>query len=116
MALWQNHFVQYASKATWDPYSILTIPNNEYGGGITCVGWANSQRRRCRNPVNKDNRHKASKIVQKIAEMPPNYAFLLDDLKALADTCLCLRWHNGCADQMAHVLSIWKRALDGQGR
>jgi hypothetical protein len=54
-------------------------------------------------------------VLQKIAEMKPDYSILLDDLEALANLCLCLRWHNGDASQMIGVLSKWKRALDGQG-
>jgi hypothetical protein len=114
MALVSNYFVCYSSDTLWDPFTVLEMPNLGYGGGVTCLGYARTAGRRCRNPINQSNRARARDILEYISEQPPRYSKLLNYLQDLAEICLCLRWHTPGKDpkQMALLLSQWRKALE----
>jgi hypothetical protein len=111
MALRRNEFMQYSPEATWDPLATLDILNYDHGGRFTCVGYAPSQHRRCRNPINQQNRNLARETLEEIAEVNPDYSLLSEDLRELAETCLCVRYHK-TEENINAVLSNWKMVLE----
>ena len=89
---------------TWDGRELLEITNPDTGY-TTRVGYAPSQRRRCRNPIAAHNRAAADKILNKlprVASRNPN--ILEDELLDLAELSLCRRYHQGQAEE---VVAKW---------
>jgi hypothetical protein len=107
---YNHHFVQYAPNPIWDPFDVLQI-NNPEKGGISCIGWAPSQRRRCRNPVNASNRTIAAHILKIMAKQHPDYEELKPHLEELAYVCLCPRYHRNQKDS---ILGIWEEDMDDE--
>jgi hypothetical protein len=93
----------------WDPERKLEILNPGYGDSFTCRGWAPSQGRRCRNPINQANRAAAKSILGKLERMPLDSENLEDELYNLAELCLCVRWHKS---QACDVTRQWKGVIN----
>lgn len=90
---------------------MLQLHNKEYGGSITCVGWAKSQGRRCRNPSWAAKRSEANATLRAIAREDPNYRNLESTLEELAENLSCKRWHH-CDDySIEMVLTNWKMLM-----
>ncbi|PVH79924.1 hypothetical protein DL98DRAFT_515809 [Cadophora sp. DSE1049] len=98
-----------SSQKLWDPTKTLGIINTDPGyEGITCVGYAPSQRRRCRKPINKFNRGVITDTLEEISYLQPNDPTVLSRLKNIAGTALCIQFHQS---QASDVLSQWRSKL-----
>src|SRR6266498_2191778 len=75
---------------------------------FTCVGYAPSQRRRCHNPIHRDNRSAAESILAEGDEELQQGGFLEDFLMELAPRVLCKRWHQG---QVNTIVSGWMKRV-----
>ena len=88
--------------AAWDAFEVLGI--GDLISGHRCEGYAPSQRRRCRNPINKANRQAASHMLGFIGDLDPQSSKLLPWLEKLAYLLLCVAYHrNTQASDMALV-------------
>ena len=94
-------------QASWDAVETLNIINPDRGC-LTCVGFAPSQGRRCRNPIAQHNRTFAFKILNKISNEAPDGSALVADLRKIAATSLCLRYHQGQVDS---VVAEWQSKI-----
>jgi hypothetical protein len=94
-------------KKLWDPSTTLGIINADRGC-ITCVGYAPTQRRRCRNPIRQDNRELITEALNDIAYMNPDSPAVLSRLRAIAGPALCVRYHQNQAET---VVTQWQRKL-----
>jgi hypothetical protein len=93
----------------WDPVTVLGIINTDLGyNRITCNGYAPSQGRRCRNPINQYNRAFIMDTLDAIAYLQPDNPTVLSRLQQIAAPCMCVRWHQ---DQAASILSKWQQKL-----
>ncbi|OBT70763.1 hypothetical protein VF21_10462 [Pseudogymnoascus sp. 05NY08] len=96
-----------ACKATqWDPEAILDIINPDRGS-FTCVGYAPSMRRRCRNPIARNNRDFVYGLLDLLALMDPssgNFATLLEEA---AYRSLC--WRHG--NQANDIVKKWEASI-----
>jgi hypothetical protein len=109
-----NSLFHYTSDQVWDPYTTLQL-FNEDSRSSTCIGWAPSQRRRCRNPTNASCRYDAALLLEEISEIEPNFDLLKSKLRLLARYCMCKRWHTN-TDQVEGVLSDWKYLIKAEQR
>jgi len=104
--------VGYSSQQAqrWDPDSAFGIGNPDRWGAFTCVGWAPTQRRRCRNPIAGHNQDAAWEILDELSSMRPLEVSetQTDKLKEAAGYALCRRYHQ---DQVDMVVRKWKRIL-----
>ena len=87
---------------SWDPSHTLEI--GDITDGCTCVGYAPSKGRRCRNPIAAVNRQAASKILSRLSRMDVMSANLEPLLMELALLLLCRRWHQ---NQVETVTKNW---------
>src|SRR5262249_1982548 len=79
---------------------------------FTCVGYAPSKGRRCRNPINQHNRGLAYDLLDRISLLSPTSSQVAKLLPQLASLSLCLRFHQ---DQVNSVVSEWAtRASKGK--
>lgn len=88
--------------SSWNPSHTLKI--GDITDGCTCVGYAPSKGRRCRNPIAAVNRQAASKILSRLSRTDVMSANLEPLLKELALLLLCRRWHQ---DQVETVAKNW---------
>lgn len=82
-------------------------PDTRY---FTCVGYAPSQRRRCRNPIACHNRQAAYAILHRLPDLYDNEAGLRAKLRELAGLVLCRRFYPGQTshqDQASDIVGIW---------
>jgi len=94
-------------KKIWDAVEVLDIINPDRGC-LTCVGYAPSCRRRCRNPINAGNRATAFRLLDRIAYSKPQSPDTRKLLHELAKCALCLRNHQ---DQAHDVVAQWERKI-----
>lgn len=80
--------------------SILKF-HNRYTGTFTCVGYAPSQRRRCRNPIAGGDQAAVEDILRQLLEKQSNNAGLEATIRELARLALCKRDHQIQAPQIA---------------
>ena len=90
----------------WTPAEILHVEPNCLG--LTCIGHAKTQGRRCRNPIAYANRQEAANILLDIARLDPRSPRLDYELEELASYLLCRRWHQ---DQAAAIKRQWRRDI-----
>ena len=90
----------------WAPAEILQFEPNSLG--LTCIGHAKTQGRRCRNPIAYANRQEAAKILLDMARLDPRSPRLDSELEELASRLLCRRWHQ---DQAAAIKRQWCRDI-----
>lgn len=106
---YRHYAVSSERKKLWDPYETLGIINTDPGyGGITCIGNAPSQGRRCRNAIRADNRSFIASVLSEISFLPPDSPVVLSHLQAIVGPALCLNRHQSQAES---VMLQWKRNI-----
>ncbi len=104
-----RHATSADKKKLWDPSEILGIINTDPGYQcITCVGYAPSQRRRCRIALRKDNRDLIEETLDDIAYLSPDSSAVISRLREIAGPALCVRYHQGQAET---IVMQWKRKI-----
>ncbi|KFX86918.1 hypothetical protein V490_08724 [Pseudogymnoascus sp. VKM F-3557] len=99
--------VPSACKATqWDPEAILGIINLDRGS-FTCVGYAPSQRRRCRNPIARNDRAFVYGLLELLPLMDPSSRKFATLLEEAAYRSLC--WRHG--NQANDILKKWEASI-----
>lgn len=91
----------------WNPFETLDIINPDRHC-ITCVGYAPSQGRRCRNPIQATNRDLITRTLNEVACLPPDSPEVISRLRAIAEPALCIRYHQNQATQ---VVMDWQRKI-----
>jgi DNA repair exonuclease SbcCD ATPase subunit len=91
----------------WNPSKTLGIINPDKGC-LTCVGYAPSQGRRCRNPIRADNRALITETLDDIAYLPSDSPAVISRLRAIVGRALCCRYHQ---DQAETVFKKWQRMI-----
>ena len=94
------------TTSQWAPAEVLQFEPNSLG--LTCIGHAKTQGRRCRNPIAYANRQEAAKILLDMARLDPRSPRLDSELEELASRLLCRRWHQ---DQAAAIKRQWHRDI-----
>ena len=100
-------YTQFSSRSEaklWDPCKTLGIINSDTGG-LTCNGYAPSEGRRCRNPIQADNRTLIMRTLEDIAYLPPDSPAVVSKLRSIAGPALCVRNHQG---QAGEVVMKWQ--------
>lgn len=106
---YRHNTVSSERKKLWDPYETLGIFNTDPGyGGITCIGNAPTQGRRCRNPIRADNRSFINAVLSEISFLPPDSPVVLSRLQSIAGPALCVAKHQSQAES---VMLQWKRNI-----
>lgn len=88
----------------WDPSKVLGNIDNR-SCNITCVGYARTANRRCRNPIAAENQAKAAMIVTGLSRLDISSPEVTCLLKRLAPLVLCRRWHQ---NQAVDVVEDWR--------
>ncbi|KAF6239316.1 hypothetical protein HO173_002578 [Letharia columbiana] len=91
----------------WEPAEVLRL--DPYSSGFTCIGYAPSKGRRCRNPIACANRQDSAKILLEISKLDPQSQRVDDELEDLASRLLCRRWHQ---DQALDMKRQWRRNIE----
>ena len=94
----------------WDPVTALDIINPSRGA-LTCVGYAPSQGRRCRNPINQANRASAFRLLESLSCIDSSTVEIIEKLRELARLTLCLWYHQ---NQNHNIVQTWSRQMDEQ--
>ena len=87
-----------------DLASILKLDSSR-----TCVGWARTQGRRCRNPIAAHNQAAARLVLAEGDENLRAGRSIKSVLRNVAPLLLCRRWHQ---DQAGEVATEWCREVD----
>lgn len=95
------------TKKRWDPIETLEIINPDRNC-LTCVGYAPSCGRRCRNPINQANRASAFQLLKDLENIDPSTTNIQPQLRRLAGLTLCLRYHQ---NQVGAVVDDWMSVL-----
>jgi hypothetical protein len=85
-----------ATLASWDPIALLSLMNPAKLA-ITCVGYAPSCRRRCRNAIAAHNILSAKVVMRDLVRADLSDAGIKDLLYDLAGYTLCRRYHQSQA-------------------
>ena len=85
-----------STLASWDPIELLDLVNPDKLS-ITCVGYAPSCQRRCRNPVACYNIQAAKALMRQLVRPVATNDELKDMLFRLAEYTLCRRYHQNQA-------------------
>ncbi|KAJ9645990.1 hypothetical protein H2199_003033 [Coniosporium tulheliwenetii] len=80
--------------ALWDPVAALQLVNPDREK-ITCVGYAPTQGRRCRNPIAAHNISAAREILNNLSRRIPYGELMEAELLNVASRLLCVRYHQG---------------------
>lgn len=91
----------------WVPTEVLQFDPNY--SGFTCMGFAPSKGRRCRNPIACANRQEAARILLEMSRLHPQSQRVDCLLEELASRLLCRRWHQ---DQAAGITRQWQDDID----
>ncbi len=91
----------------WDASNVLKVDPNS--PSFTCVGYAPSKGRRCRNAIAAANCHEASKLLTQMSRLDPSSSRLDDMLETLAPRLLCRRWHQ---NQAHSITEKWNDRID----
>lgn len=91
----------------WAPAEVLQLDPNS--SSFTCIGYAPSKGRRCRNPIAYDNRQESTMILHKMSRLDPQSRRVDNKLEELASRLLCRRWHQG---QAADMKRQWRRDIE----
>lgn len=96
-------------RPLWNPRQAFGIINWDPGYyRQTCVGYAPSQGRRCRNPIKQNNRDMIDQILYELSLTEPCEENMVQDLFVLAELCLCVRYHR---TQVQAVVREWREIL-----
>jgi hypothetical protein len=113
---YQSSFIDHKSPA-WDPCATLEIVNPDRGC-LTCVGYAPSQRRRCRNPIAAGNRSCVYKMLEALANTSPDSRSIKSQLEQIAALSLCRRYHqnqiDSVVDQWLSRITLMRRRQSSQ--
>jgi hypothetical protein len=85
-----------STLASWDPKELFQLVNPDKMS-ITCVGYAPSCRRRCRNPIAYHNVQAAKEVMRQVVRSGISNTDLKEMLFNLAGYTLCRRYHQGQA-------------------
>jgi hypothetical protein len=107
MGIYETSTISSTSEV-WDPIKVLEMMNPDRAT-LTCVGYAPSCKRRCRNPINVNNRAKAYIILDVLSCMNPEVSNIRPLLEKLATATLCLAYHQG---QVGGKVDSWMRTID----
>lgn len=88
----------------WDPSRVLANIDNR-SCNITCVGYARTANRRCRNHIAAENQAKAAALVAGMSRLDISSPEVTCLLKRLAPLVLCRRWHQ---DQAVDMVADWR--------
>jgi hypothetical protein len=102
----QNSFA-LEQECSWDPAAVLEIINRDTRG-FTCVGYAPSQGRRCRNPIAQCNRERVFDMLDTLALSPSSSRKVASMLPRIAALSLCRRYHQ---DQVDEVVEKWQARI-----
>lgn len=91
----------------WAPGDFLDLDPNS--STFTCVGYAPSKGRRCRNAIACVNRQEAAKLLLQMSRLDPHSPRLDDKLDELASRLLCRRWHQ---NQAADMKRKWRCGIE----
>lgn len=80
--------------ALWDPVAALQLVNPDREK-ITCVGYAPTQGRRCRNPIAAHNVSAAKETLSNLSRRIPHDGLMEAELHNVASRLLCVRYHQG---------------------
>jgi hypothetical protein len=97
-----------STSKIWDPMKVLEMINPDKAA-LTCVGYAPSCKRRCRNPINVNNRAKAYAFLDALSYMNPAVNKFGPLLEKLATATLCLAYHQGQVDRK---VDSWMRTIN----
>jgi len=104
-----SHPTPTIQKAKWDPSRVLGIINTDpVYQCITCVGYAPSQRRRCRMAIRADNRSFILQTLDEISYWSPDNPAVISRLRTIAGSALCVRFHQS---QEKEILQGWKEKI-----
>src|SRR5271169_2993440 len=92
----QNSFA-FEQESSWDPMAILEIINPDTRG-FTCVGYAPSQGRRCRNPIAQCNKERVFAMLDTLELSSSSSRKVASMLPKIAALSLCRRYHQNQAD------------------
>ena len=96
-----------ATLASWDPMEVLSLMNPAKLA-ITCVGYAHSCRRRCRNVIAAHNIQSAKLVMRDLVKSGLSDEEVKNLLVNLAEYTLCRRSHQG---QATVISGGWWRLL-----
>ena len=98
----------------WDPVAILEILNPGRNNDFTCLGWAETQDRRCRLPPAAGGQPEVYQILEKLAYQVPDFEKMEKELSEAASAGLCGRWHqkpDKVGRQVRYVMRKWKTCI-----
>lgn len=101
-----SHSSISTSSHHWDPLDVLKI---HWTG--QCIGWADTQRRQCRNAVNRFNRPIFDSVIRDLATQPLDAVLLGAKLQELARIGLCLRRHQ---PQQEKLVQKWTTLINAR--
>ncbi|UPX12019.1 uncharacterized protein EKO05_0002597 [Ascochyta rabiei] len=100
--------ISHASISTldhqWEPQHVLDLQ-----GDGRCVGLAPSKGRKCHNPISTTNLNIFDNIITELSRRPLDITLLRPHLERLARCGLCLKNHQGQADDM---VKKWSQAIE----
>lgn len=102
----QTLFSSACEATQWDPEAILGITNPDRGT-FTCVGYAPSMRRRCRNPIARNNRDVVYGLLEILALTGPSSRMFAGLLEKAAYRSLC--WRHG--NQVDDIVEKWEAII-----
>jgi hypothetical protein len=91
-----------------DLYDLLGIVNLECSS-LTCVGFAHTEKRRCRDPM--CDFEAIDKMLEDLSDKLANGLHIFDLLVELATVTLCTSWHQGQAEDVARN---WENLIDNE--
>ncbi|KAF2725277.1 hypothetical protein K431DRAFT_281230 [Polychaeton citri CBS 116435] len=100
------HFPQHSYKTSRRPrmnfnaYDLLGLHNPDKAG-LSCVGHARSQGRRCMNPIARDNFQTAKRYLAHVPALVGDRNQLHRQLLTIAGLTLCRQYHRGQAESIA---------------
>ncbi|OCK75815.1 hypothetical protein K432DRAFT_385925 [Lepidopterella palustris CBS 459.81] len=97
----------HGSTKIWDPIETLKIINPDRNT-LTCVGYAPTCGRRCRNFINQANKATAYQILEELEGLDPSEDDVEAKLRELARYTLCLRYHQ---NQVDGVVRKWMNGI-----
>ncbi|CAF9911785.1 hypothetical protein IMSHALPRED_010574 [Imshaugia aleurites] len=91
----------------WAPAEVLDLDG--ISSGFTCVGYAKSKGRKCRNAISYDNRQEAIKLLSEMSRLDPQSPTIDNKLEELASRLLCKRNHR---NQAIETKGQWQRRIE----
>jgi len=107
-----------SSSPVWDPWKAFSIVNPNRGFR-TCVGYAETRKRRCENHICMSWAG-ANEILHRLSMERPSVSRMIGDVEELAICMLCPRWHqnewqiNKMVEKWCLIIREEKRKLRNQ--